>query len=74
MRLTAFGNEKIHGDGRFELIDRSRIEASPLYNKDLAPVPVARRTWTTYNTPRCGSRWRTASRPTCSPRASWPPA
>jgi nucleobase:cation symporter-1, NCS1 family len=49
MRLTAFGNEKIHGDGRFELIDRSRIEASPLYNKDLAPVPVARRTWTTYN-------------------------
>jgi NCS1 family nucleobase:cation symporter-1 len=49
MRLTAFRNEKIHGDGRFELIDRSRIEASPLYNKDLAPVPVARRTWTTYN-------------------------
>jgi NCS1 family nucleobase:cation symporter-1 len=49
MRLTAFRNEKIHGDGRFELIDRSRIEVSPLYNKDLAPVPVARRTWTTYN-------------------------
>src|SRR2546428_1670327 len=49
MRLTAFGNEKIHGDGRIELIDRNRIEASPLHNKDLAPVPVARRTWTTYN-------------------------
>ena len=36
-------------DGRIELVDRSRIEASPLYNDDLAPVPIARRTWTTYN-------------------------
>ena len=27
----------------------SRIEASPLYNHDLAPVPLARRDWTTYN-------------------------
>src|SRR5215203_6520865 len=36
-------------DGRVELADRTRIEASPLYNEDLAPVPIARRTWTTYN-------------------------
>ena len=36
-------------DGRVELNDRSRIEASPLFNEDLAPVPIARRTWTTYN-------------------------
>lgn len=36
-------------DGRVELADTSRIEASPLYNPDLAPVPVSRRTWTTYN-------------------------
>jgi NCS1 family nucleobase:cation symporter-1 len=36
-------------DGRVELQDRTRIEASPLYNEDLAPVPIARRTWTTYN-------------------------
>ena len=36
-------------DGRVELRDRTRIEASPLYNEDLAPVPIARRTWTTYN-------------------------
>ncbi|MGH9399285.1 MAG: NCS1 family nucleobase:cation symporter-1 [Thermoanaerobaculia bacterium] len=49
MRTTAFPNEKIHGDGRVELIDRTRIEASPLYNKDLAPIAVSRRTWTTYN-------------------------
>jgi NCS1 family nucleobase:cation symporter-1 len=27
----------------------ARIESSPLYNEDLAPVPIARRTWTTYN-------------------------
>jgi NCS1 family nucleobase:cation symporter-1 len=36
-------------DGRVELQDRRRIEASPLYNDDLAPVPIARRNWTTYN-------------------------
>jgi len=36
-------------DGRVELRDTSRIERSPLYNEDLAPVPIARRTWTTYN-------------------------
>lgn len=36
-------------DGRVELTDRAAIEASPLYNEDLAPVPIARRTWTTYN-------------------------
>src|SRR6187397_2009343 len=36
-------------DGRIELQDRGRIEASPLYNRDLAPVPIAQRTWTTYN-------------------------
>src|SRR5436305_7076753 len=27
----------------------SRIEASPLYNHDLAPVDAAHRTWSTYN-------------------------
>ncbi len=41
--------ERVHPDGRVELLDTSRIEASPLYNRDLAPVPLARRTWTTYN-------------------------
>ncbi|HKD11208.1 MAG TPA: NCS1 family nucleobase:cation symporter-1 [Thermoanaerobaculia bacterium] len=49
MDTLIYGNEKRHGDGRIELIDTSRIEASPLYNKDLAPVPVSRRNWTTYN-------------------------
>jgi NCS1 family nucleobase:cation symporter-1 len=36
-------------DGRIELTDSARIEASALYNEDLAPVPMARRNWTTYN-------------------------
>ena len=36
-------------DGRVELTDRTRIEASPLYNHDLAPVSISRRNWTTYN-------------------------
>jgi nucleobase:cation symporter-1, NCS1 family len=42
-------NERALPDGRVELIDPRRVEASPLYNQDLAPVPIARRTWTTYN-------------------------
>jgi NCS1 family nucleobase:cation symporter-1 len=40
-----------HADGRVELKEEvvSELEASPLYNDDLAPVPVAKRNWTTYN-------------------------
>jgi len=38
-----------HADGRVELADRSRVLASPLSNEDLAPVPISRRNWTTYN-------------------------
>src|SRR5262245_21626876 len=36
-------------DERVELRDHTRIKASPLYNEDLAPVSIARRTWSTYN-------------------------
>ena len=42
-------NERRLADGRVELVDTRRIEASALYNEDLAPVPLSRRTWTTYN-------------------------
>ena len=38
-----------HPDGRVELDDLTRVARSPLYNEDLAPVPLSRRTWTTYN-------------------------
>jgi NCS1 family nucleobase:cation symporter-1 len=40
-----------HADGRVELREgvAEEIRRSPLYNEDLAPVPVERRTWTTYN-------------------------
>jgi NCS1 family nucleobase:cation symporter-1 len=40
-----------HSDGRVELRPEvaQQISASPLYNEDLAPVPVERRNWTTYN-------------------------
>ena len=40
-----------HEDGRVDLTetDLADIELSPLFNDDLAPVPVARRNWTTYN-------------------------
>src|SRR3546814_17622691 len=42
-------SQTTHPDGRVELVDPSRITASPLYNHDLAQVPVAERRWTTYN-------------------------
>jgi NCS1 family nucleobase:cation symporter-1 len=42
-------NERRLTDGRVELVDTRQVEASPLYNRDLAPVPVARRNWSTYN-------------------------
>lgn len=40
-----------HDDGRVELHEEvlHEIKSSPLYNEDLAPVPVAKRNWTTYN-------------------------
>jgi NCS1 family nucleobase:cation symporter-1 len=41
--------EIVHADGRVELADASALAASPLWNEDLAPVPVAKRNWTTYN-------------------------
>ncbi len=43
-------SETIHyPDGRVELRDFTSIHSSPLYNEDLAPVPIAKRNWTTYN-------------------------
>ncbi|MBK9216848.1 MAG: NCS1 family nucleobase:cation symporter-1 [Chloracidobacterium sp.] len=45
-------NETIqHDDGRVELQPHvlDEIESSPLYNEDLAPVPILKRNWTTYN-------------------------
>ncbi len=51
-RLNISMTETIqHEDGRVELREDAlrEIERSALYNKDLAPVPVAQRNWTTYN-------------------------
>src|ERR1044071_5861086 len=42
-------SERVLPDGRVELVDTRRIESSPLFNHDLAPVPLARRNWSTYN-------------------------
>ena len=42
-------NERRLPDGRVELISTQRVEASPIYNEDLAPVPISRRNWSTYN-------------------------
>jgi len=42
-------NQRQLPDGRVDLVDSSRIGRSPLFNADLAPVALARRTWTTYS-------------------------
>jgi NCS1 family nucleobase:cation symporter-1 len=45
-------NQEIeHGDGRIELeaATLAEVERSRLYNPDLAPVPIEKRTWSTYN-------------------------
>jgi nucleobase:cation symporter-1, NCS1 family len=47
--MSAGTGEIAHADGRVELADTSAIAGSPLFNEDLAPVAVVRRTWTTYN-------------------------
>jgi NCS1 family nucleobase:cation symporter-1 len=41
----------LHEDGRVELQPEAlaEIAGSPLYNEDLAPVPIGKRNWTTYN-------------------------
>jgi NCS1 family nucleobase:cation symporter-1 len=40
-----------HDDGRVELTASAEesLRSSPLYNVDLAPVPIGQRNWTTYN-------------------------
>jgi nucleobase:cation symporter-1, NCS1 family len=38
-----------HEDGRVELSAPEELHGSRLYNEDLAPVPIAKRTWTTWD-------------------------
>ena len=42
-------NQRELPDGRVELVYEAVIAGSPLYNRDLAPVPIHLRTWNTYN-------------------------
>ncbi len=42
-------SDKILPDGRVELQNVEALRDSPLFNEDLAPVPIERRNWTTYN-------------------------
>jgi nucleobase:cation symporter-1, NCS1 family len=42
-------HEILHADGRVELKAPEELTSSPLYNHDLAPVEVAKRTWTTWD-------------------------
>lgn len=47
--ITRRAGEVVHEDGRHELEDPAVLEASPLFNADLAPIPVTQRRWGTYN-------------------------
>src|ERR1044072_8910929 len=49
--MTSSSETIQHPDGRVELRPEvaEEIGRSPLYNEDLAPVPVSKRNWTTYN-------------------------
>jgi nucleobase:cation symporter-1, NCS1 family len=49
MTSTASTQVIYHEDGRVELAHAESVDSSPLYNHDLAPVPVSMRNWTTYN-------------------------
>ncbi len=48
---AAMQGEIVLPDGRHELTPDAdaALDGSPLHNEDLAPVPIAKRTWTTYN-------------------------
>src|SRR5919204_4706720 len=46
---SVVGEEVVYPDGRHALADHVDLSASPLYNQDLAPVRIERRTWNTYN-------------------------
>ncbi|UJW32224.1 NCS1 family nucleobase:cation symporter-1 [Saccharothrix sp. AJ9571] len=45
----ASGDEIVHPDGRVDLADPGVLTGSRFLNPELAPVPVGKRTWTTYN-------------------------
>jgi NCS1 family nucleobase:cation symporter-1 len=48
-RAELYRGQTVLPDGRVTLDSDREIRGSPLYNRDLAPVPIERRTWTTYN-------------------------
>jgi nucleobase:cation symporter-1, NCS1 family len=51
MTAAMMAEDNVLPDGRHELkpeVDAS-LDASPLHNGDLAPVPIAKRIWSTYN-------------------------
>jgi NCS1 family nucleobase:cation symporter-1 len=48
---VAVAEQVVNSDGRVELLPgvEKALGASSLHNEDLAPVPIEKRTWTTYN-------------------------
>src|SRR6266568_6766363 len=48
---AAMYEETVYTDGRHELTPQTEaaLVDSPIYNEDLAPVPIEKRTWNTYN-------------------------
>ncbi|HEX6077727.1 MAG TPA: NCS1 family nucleobase:cation symporter-1 [Micromonosporaceae bacterium] len=49
MEIEQHPAQRTLDDGRVELVDPAGIADSPYYNDELAPTPIERRDWTTYN-------------------------
>src|ERR1700759_2668219 len=47
--MTTTAGETREVNGQVELADSASVTASPYANAELVPVPLTRRTWTTYN-------------------------
>jgi len=49
MEIEQHAEQRTLDDGRVELVNPAGIADSPYHNDELAPTPIARRDWTTYN-------------------------
>src|SRR5262245_56700377 len=47
-------NLHVHPDGRVEIADESVVKASPVFNEDLAPIPIEKRHWSWRH---CSALW-----------------
>ena len=69
MVASPVAQEVLYPDGRVALASTDEIAASGYANGDLAPLPIAQRTWTATHYAALWVSMAVRCRPTC-----WPPA